>query len=207
MTSATITPTCGSWRWAVGWPMALWAIASCHRGYCTDACNAQHAGRGARRSSRDASGGQGADRSSRASIPALRPRRRACGPQDGTAFQLGKAITVRSGSDVTLISTGGMLHDTVQAADVLGERGIKTRVISMHTVKPLDEEAVLAAARETQAVFTVEEHSIIGGLGGAVAELLLESCDPARNFQADRPQQRLLVRCGDTGILAIPLWA
>ncbi len=90
-------------------------------------------------------------------------------------FQLGKAITVRPGSDITLISTGGMLYDTVQAADALGEMGIKARVISMHTVKPLDEEAVLAAARETQAIFTLEEHSIIGGLGGAVAEVLLES--------------------------------
>lgn len=91
-------------------------------------------------------------------------------------FELGRAITVHAGSDVTLISTGGMLYETVRAADTLGELGIDTRVISMHTVKPLDEEAVLAAAQETQAVFTVEEHSIIGGLGGAVAELLLESC-------------------------------
>ncbi len=90
-------------------------------------------------------------------------------------FELGKAIAVRSGSDVTLISTGGMLYTTVQAAEALAELGIKARVLSMHTVKPLDEEAVLAAARETQAVFTLEEHSIIGGLGGAVAELLLES--------------------------------
>jgi len=90
-------------------------------------------------------------------------------------FAFGKAITVRTGSDVTLISTGGMLFDTVQAAEELNERGISVRVLSMHTVKPLDDEAVQAAARETQAVFTVEEHSIIGGLGGAVAELLLES--------------------------------
>lgn len=90
-------------------------------------------------------------------------------------FQLGKAITVRAGSDITLISTGGMLYDAVQAASALAERGIKARVISMHTVKPLDEEAVVAAARETQAIFTLEEHSIIGGLGGAVAEVLLES--------------------------------
>lgn len=90
-------------------------------------------------------------------------------------FQLGKAITVRPGNDITLISTGGMLYDTVQAADILGEMGIQARVISMHTVKPLDEKAVLAAAQETQAIFTLEEHSIIGGLGGAVAEAVLES--------------------------------
>lgn len=90
-------------------------------------------------------------------------------------FQLGRAITVCPGSDIALISTGGMLHNAVQAAGALAEVGIHARVLSMHTVKPLDEEAILAAARETQAVFTLEEHSIIGGLGGAVAELLLES--------------------------------
>ena len=98
-------------------------------------------------------------------------------------FELGQAITVRPGNDITFICTGGMLYDTVQAAEALDELGIKARVISMHTVKPLDEEAVLAAARETQAVFTVEEHSIIGGLGGAVAELLLESDVRPRIFK------------------------
>lgn len=90
-------------------------------------------------------------------------------------FRLGKAITARSGHDITLISTGGMLYNAVLAAEALEEEGISARVLSMHTVKPLDEEAVLAAARETRAIFTLEEHSIIGGLGGAVAELLLES--------------------------------
>lgn len=91
------------------------------------------------------------------------------------AFQLGRAITVRQGSDVALISTGGMLYNTLRAADLLAERGIQAQVLSMHTVKPLDEEAVMRVAQETQAIFTIEEHSIIGGLGGAVAELLLES--------------------------------
>jgi transketolase len=99
------------------------------------------------------------------------------------SFVVGKAITVRPGSDITLISTGGMLYDTVRAAEVLSNLGISTRVLSMHTVKPLDKDAVLAAARETQAVFTVEEHSIIGGLGGAVAEVLLESDARPRIFK------------------------
>lgn len=98
-------------------------------------------------------------------------------------FELGKAITVRSGNDITLISTGGMLYDAVRAAEALGELGIRARIISMHTVKPLDENAVLAAARETLAVFTLEEHSIVGGLGGAVAELLLESDTRPRIFK------------------------
>ncbi len=90
-------------------------------------------------------------------------------------FALGKAITVRQGNDITLISTGGQLYDTVQAADMLLEQGIHARVLSMHTIKPLDTDAVLSAARETSAIFTLEEHSIIGGLGGAVAEVLMEA--------------------------------
>lgn len=89
-------------------------------------------------------------------------------------FQLGRAIKVRDGSDATLIATGGMLHSTVQAAEKLAAEGIQARVLSMHTVKPLDAEAVLAAARDTGAVITIEEHSITGGLGSAVAEVLAE---------------------------------
>lgn len=98
-------------------------------------------------------------------------------------FRLGKAITIRPGSDITLISTGGMLHDAVQVAEALDREGISARVLSMHTVKPLDADAVLSAARETQAVFTLEEHSIIGGLGSAVAEFLLESGTRPRIFK------------------------
>jgi transketolase len=92
-------------------------------------------------------------------------------------FEIGKAIRLRDGDDVTIISTGGMLQAAVRAADRLAVNGVHARVLSMHTLKPLDEEAILTAARETRAVFTLEEHSIIGGLGGAVAELLSESDD------------------------------
>jgi transketolase len=99
------------------------------------------------------------------------------------AFQLGQAITVRQGSDITLISTGGLLYDTVRAADALAEQGIQARILSMHTVKPLDIEAVLAAAKETEAVFTIEEHSVVGGLGGAVAEVLMEADRRPRQFK------------------------
>jgi transketolase len=95
-------------------------------------------------------------------------------------FRLGRALTVRPGDDVTLISTGGMLHTAVQAAEMLDSHGVRARVLSMHTVHPLDETAVLAAARETAAVVTLEEHSIRGGLGGAVAELLAEAAPAAR---------------------------
>lgn len=90
-------------------------------------------------------------------------------------FQIGKAITVREGSDLTLIAIGGMLYNTVQAAERLVQQGIKARILSMHTIKPLDVEAVLAAAQETSAIITIEEHNIIGGLGSAVAEVLAES--------------------------------
>ena len=89
-------------------------------------------------------------------------------------FQIGKAIPMCDGKDLTLISTGGLLMTAVAVADQLMLHGITTRVLSMHTVKPLDTEAVLAAARETQAMVTMEEHSILGGLGGAVAEVLAE---------------------------------
>jgi transketolase len=92
-------------------------------------------------------------------------------------FQLGKAIRVRQGTDITLISTGGMLQTAVEAADALSAKGLHARVLSMHTLKPLDANAVLAAARETRAIFTLEEHSIIGGLGSAVAEILAESAE------------------------------
>lgn len=89
-------------------------------------------------------------------------------------FELGKAISMREGTDATLISIGGILRNTVRAAERLAKEGIQTRVLSMHTLKPLDTVAVLAAARETELIFTIEEHSILGGLGTAVAEVLAE---------------------------------
>jgi transketolase len=90
------------------------------------------------------------------------------------SFQLGRALQLRHGSDLTLISTGGMLGTALAVADRLAERGLAARVLSMHTLKPLDEEAVRAAARETGAILTLEQHSVIGGLGSAVAEVLAE---------------------------------
>jgi transketolase len=90
-------------------------------------------------------------------------------------FQLGKAIQVRDGDAITMISAGALLENVMRTADRLAARGIQARVLSMHTIKPLDEDAILAAARETRAIVTLEEHSVIGGLGGAVAECLAES--------------------------------
>ena len=94
----------------------------------------------------------------------------------GYRFELGKGVTLREGKDVSLIATGLMVGVARKAAELLAAEGIEARVIDMHTIKPLDEELVLAAARETGAVVTSEEHSVVGGLGGAVAELLGEKC-------------------------------
>ncbi|MGQ0811183.1 MAG: transketolase family protein [Nitrospiraceae bacterium] len=93
----------------------------------------------------------------------------------GVEVALGKAITVREGRDLTLISTGGMLPIAVQVGELLRDLNIEARVLSMHTLKPIDMEALFSAALETQAIVTLEEHSVIGGLGGAVAEVLAES--------------------------------
>ena len=89
-------------------------------------------------------------------------------------FTLGRAIALRQGGDLTLISTGGMLKHTLETADQLRQSGIMPTVLSMHTVKPLDVEAVRRAAAATPAIITVEEHSVTGGLGSAVADVLAE---------------------------------
>jgi transketolase len=90
-------------------------------------------------------------------------------------FILGKAIRLRDGDDLTIVATGTTVHPAVQAADALIEEGVTTRVLDMHTVAPLDKEAILAAARETGGILTVEEHNVTGGLGGAVAEVLADA--------------------------------
>jgi len=95
---------------------------------------------------------------------------------DSYSPKIGQAVTVRPGNDVTLIGTGLMLSRCLEAADALAGEGIDARVLEVHTIKPLDVEAVLGAARETGALVTAEEHSIIGGLGGAVAEAVADAC-------------------------------
>jgi transketolase len=92
-------------------------------------------------------------------------------PED---FAFGKANLLRDGEDLTIIVTGSEVHPALSAAETLGKRGVSVRVLDMHTIKPLDVDAIVAAARETRAVVTVEEHSVIGGLGGAVAEVLAD---------------------------------
>ena len=91
-------------------------------------------------------------------------------------FELGKGVTIADGSDVTIIATGIMVGMALKAREILAAEGVSARVIDMHTIKPLDEALVLQAARETGAIVTSEEASVLGGLGGAVAELLAENC-------------------------------
>ncbi|WP_297775262.1 transketolase family protein [Blautia sp.] len=89
-------------------------------------------------------------------------------------FEIGKGIVLREGKDVTIFATGLCVNETLLAAEKLAEDGIDAKVVNIHTIKPLDEELVVKSAQETGKVVTVEEHSVIGGLGGAVAEVLSE---------------------------------
>jgi transketolase len=94
-------------------------------------------------------------------------------------FVLGQATTLREGTDITLIATGAINQKAFAAADMLLAEGVSARVVNMHTLKPIDRDAILRAATETKAILTIEEHSCMGGLGGAVAEVLAQ--DAATN--------------------------
>lgn len=89
-------------------------------------------------------------------------------------FEIGKGIVEREGKDVTIVTTGLCVSESLAAAEKLAAEGIDAKVINIHTIKPIDEELLVAAAKETGRIVTVEEHSIIGGLGGAVCEVLSE---------------------------------
>ncbi len=95
---------------------------------------------------------------------------------DDYQFEIGKGITLRQGEDITVIATGLMVGEALKAVDSLAAQGVHARLIDMHTIKPLDEELVRKAAKETGRIVTVEEHNIIGGLGEAVAACVAESC-------------------------------
>lgn len=94
---------------------------------------------------------------------------------ENSTIEIGKANTIKDGSDVTIIATGIMIAEAMTAAETLEAEGISVRIIDMHTIKPLDNDAVIKAAQETKAIVTAEEHTILGGLGSAVAEVLAES--------------------------------
>ncbi len=95
---------------------------------------------------------------------------------EGYRFELGKGMMLRDGKDVTIVATGYMVHLALEAAEALAAEGIDARVINIHTIKPLDAEIIIKAAKETGAIVTAEEHNIIGGLGSAVAEVVCENC-------------------------------
>ena len=94
-------------------------------------------------------------------------------------FEIGKGITLKDGKDITIVATGLMVYEAIQAAETLAAEGIDAGVINIHTIKPIDEELIAAAAAKTGLLLTVEEHSVIGGLGSAVADVLAEK-QPAK---------------------------
>jgi transketolase len=95
--------------------------------------------------------------------------------EQDTEFELGKIYELRSGNDVTIICSGILIKNSLEAAELLGKEGIHARVLNMHTLKPVDSETIIKAAKETGAVVTAENHSIINGWGSAVSEVLTES--------------------------------
>ncbi|WP_130864166.1 transketolase family protein [Bacilliculturomica massiliensis] len=102
----------------------------------------------------------------RASVPTIY--------EDTRDIRIGKGVCVRDGKDYTVIATGIMVNEALMAADMLQEEGISLRVVDMHTIKPLDEDIIVKAAKETRGIITAEEHSVIGGLGSAVAEVVVQ---------------------------------
>lgn len=107
-------------------------------------------------------------RTSRAALPVI--------TTEETPFEIGKAIVVRAGKDVTLIACGGMVAEALSAAEILAKEGIEAKVVNMHTIKPIDEQMIIDSVKETGAIVTAEEHQINGGLGSAVAEVVVAQC-------------------------------
>lgn len=96
--------------------------------------------------------------------------------KDSYKFELGKGVQLTEGSDISIIATGLMVNEALKAAETLRQEGISARVINIHTIKPIDRDIIVKAAKETGVIVTAEEHSVIGGLGSAVAEVVTEEC-------------------------------
>lgn len=94
---------------------------------------------------------------------------------DGYKFEIGKAVLLKEGIDVTLIATGIMVEKALEASEILKDSGISARVLNIHTIKPIDKDSIIKAAKETEAIVSCEEHTIVGGLGSRVAEIISES--------------------------------
>ena len=108
-------------------------------------------------------------------------------------FKIGQAITVINGNDLTLMATGGMLADAIKTADFLKQQKINARILSMHTIKPIDAQAIIKAAQETKAIFTIEDHQITGGLGSAVAEVLALNQSKASGLGLSKSQNPAII--------------
>lgn len=96
--------------------------------------------------------------------------------RDDYHFELGKGVELRQGNDVTIVASGLTVNEALVASELLASEGISARVINIHTIKPIDEEILIKAARETGCIVTVEEHSVIGGLGDAVIDAIIKEC-------------------------------
>jgi len=106
--------------------------------------------------------------------------------EEGAEIEIGRGNCVRDGKDVTVIATGIMVSKALAAAEKLAEKGISVRVVDMHTIKPIDKGIIIKAAKETRGIVTAEEHSVIGGLGGAVAEVAAANCPTRIAFVGQR---------------------
>ena len=124
--------------------------------------------------------------------------------EDDYQFQLGQAEVIRDGSDVTIFATGVMVSVSLDAADMLSAQGVKARVVNIHTLKPVDEEAIIAGARETGAVVSAEEHYFHGGLGSIVAQVVGQNCPvpvemvALQGYSESAKAEELMVKCGLT---------
>jgi transketolase len=96
--------------------------------------------------------------------------------KEDTPFKIGKANVLRKGKDVAILACGAMVYESLMAAEILEKEGVSARVVNIHTIKPIDEQAIIEAAKECKAVVTAEEHQVFGGFGSAVAEVLVRNC-------------------------------
>lgn len=122
---------------------------------------------------------------------------------DSYKFEIGKGVEMKDGNDITIIATGLMVNEALTAADALKADGINARVINISTIKPIDKDIIIKAAKETGAIVTAEEHSVIGGLGSAVTDVVCENCPvPVKKigvedrFGCSGPAKDLLVKFG-----------
>ena len=95
---------------------------------------------------------------------------------ENTKFEIGKAVQIGDGTDGTIFATGVTVHEAIKAREILAKKGINIRVVDMHTIKPIDEEMIVKCAEETDSLISIEDHSVIGGLGSAIAEVLTNKC-------------------------------